>query len=98
MNQELIALIVDAVQEITQQQEGSTLVEVDSTTPLYGQEGLLDSIGLVTLVVTVEQAIEDRFDISISLADEKAMSQRISPYKTVASLAEYAAQLLAAGA
>jgi acyl carrier protein len=98
MNQELIALIVDAVQEIVQQQEDITLVEADSSTPLYGQDGLLDSIGLVTLVVTVEQAIEDKFDISISLADEKAMSQRISPYRTVGSLAEYAAQLLDAEA
>ena len=48
---------------------------------------ILDSMGLVTLVVGVEQAIEDELGVSVSLADARALSQRNSPYRTVGSLA-----------
>lgn len=68
--------------------------EVNGETPLFGRDGILDSVGLVSLVVAVEQAIEDECGVSLSLADEQAMSQRQSPYRTVRSLAEYASRLL----
>ena len=46
---------------------------------------------VVSLVIAVEQAIEERYDLSIGLADEKALSQKNSPYRTVRTLADYAA-------
>jgi acyl carrier protein len=64
--------------------------DLTQDTPLFGDHGLLDSVGLVSLVVGVEQAIQERFGIALSLADEKALSQRQSPYRTVGSLADYA--------
>jgi acyl carrier protein len=63
-------------------------------TRLFGEGGLFDSVGLVSLVVAVEEAIQDRMDASVSLADERAMSQKRSPYRTISSLAEYARTLL----
>lgn len=63
-------------------------------TKLFGKEGLLDSMGLVTLVIAVEQNIEDRFGKSVALADEKALSQSRSPYRTVGTLVEYASEQL----
>jgi acyl carrier protein len=62
---------------------------------LFGESGFLDSMSLVSLVVAVEQAIEDQFGKTVSLADEKALSRRHSPYRTIGSLAEYAAGELA---
>jgi D-alanine--poly(phosphoribitol) ligase subunit 2 len=41
-------------------------------------------------VIAVEQAIEDEYEVSAGLADEKAMSQKNSPYRTVDALADYA--------
>jgi acyl carrier protein len=90
MNENLISLIVTTVQEINRQEDMNITVDLGSDTPLFGRDGLLDSIGLVTLVVALEQAIEDKFGVSVSLADEKAMSQRHSPYRTIGTLAEYA--------
>jgi acyl carrier protein len=63
-------------------------------TILFGQEGTLDSLGLVHLIVTVEQHIEEDFGIPISLADERAMSQEKSPFRTVDTLVNYVAILL----
>lgn len=56
---------------------------------LFGGDGLLDSIGLVSYVVEVEEKLGDEYDISVILADEKAMSRRTSPFARVSYLADY---------
>ena len=49
---------------------------------------------MINLIVAVEQNVEDKFDITITLADERAMSQEISPFRTVGSLADYIEMIL----
>ena len=39
--------------------------------------------------MAVEQAVEDELGASVTLADEKAMSQSTSPFRTVGTLAAY---------
>jgi acyl carrier protein len=63
-------------------------------TTLVGGNGALDSVGLVNLIVATEQRIEEDFGIPISLADERAMSQEKSPFRTVDTLVNYIALLL----
>lgn len=65
-------------------------------TRLYGENGQLDSINLVHLIVAVEEKIEQQFDVAITLADERAMSMRNSPFATVGSLSAYVTALLEA--
>jgi acyl carrier protein len=72
-------------------------LEPDASTQLFGEHGLLDSVGLVSLVVAVEQELAEELGFEVGLADERALSQRASPYRTVASLAEYAASQVAEG-
>ena len=55
---------------------------------------VLDSLGLVNLIVSVEQNIEDEFHVVITIADDRALSQKHSPFRTVESLAEYIEILL----
>lgn len=59
-----------------------------------GSEGALDSLGLVSLVVKIEEDIEDHFDVSITLTDEKAMSRRTSPFARVKYLVDYIDELI----
>ena len=94
MTNELVSLILETLEEIREQEDMSVLVAIDAETPLFGRQGVLDSLGLVTLVVTLEQKIEDKFGSAVALADEKALSQRQSPFRTVRSLADYAAALI----
>lgn len=61
---------------------------------LYGKEGVLDSLGLVSLLVAIEQSVEDLFGTQVTLASEKAFSQTQSPFQSVGSLGEYILQLL----
>lgn len=63
-------------------------------TVLYDTGGRLDSLELVNLIVTTEQNIEDEFGLPLTLADERAMSQRNSPFRTVGSFLQYISLLL----
>jgi acyl carrier protein len=96
MREDLVSLIVKTVREVGVHGAVPLPPQVDGDTPLFGRQGLLDSMGLVTLVIAVEQAIEDELGVSVSLADAKALSQRASPYRTVGSLATYAGGLIEA--
>lgn len=91
---DLEALVIEAARELAEQEELELPGELTRDTPLFGKGGLLDSMALVRLVVAVEQAIEDAYDVSVALADERAMSQTRSPYRTVGALADYARSLL----
>jgi acyl carrier protein len=68
-------------------------IELTKDTPLIGSSRILDSLGLVNLIVDIETAFLDE-DIEISLASESAMSSRISPYRSVGSLCNFIAKQL----
>ncbi len=68
----------------------------EQTIPIYGMDGKLDSLELVNLIVNLEEAVYANFGINVTLADEKAFSQKSSPFLTVHSLSEYIKTLLAA--
>ena len=87
-------LIITSVKEINEQLPQEQQLEQSTKTVLFGKDGKLDSLGLVTLLVTIEQNIEDEFDVSITLADERAMSQKNSPFRTIGTLAEYLNMIL----
>jgi acyl carrier protein len=94
MKDDLQSLILHVVDEVREQQQMDLEAAVGADTKLFGEGGLFDSMGLVPLVVAVEQAIAEQLGKSVQLADEKALSQKSSPYRTVASLAAYAAAQL----
>ena len=74
--------------------EGTAVPAADDTV-LLGGGAAVDSLGLVRLVLTVERRLEDDFGTAVSLTDEKAMSQRHSPFRSVGALVAYAALCLA---
>ena len=94
MNKKLVALVINIANELNEQLENKIPVELGINAPLYGCEGSVDSLGLVSLIVDVEQGIEDEFGISLVLADEKAMSQKRSPFRTIGTLVDYADRLI----
>lgn len=62
---------------------------IEPNTRLFGTGGVLDSMGLVSFITDLEERMEIDYNISIILADEKAMSQERSPFRTVSSLSRY---------
>jgi len=67
-------------------------------TPLLGDKSEIDSMALVVLIVDVEQGIQAEFGRPITLVNERAMASHGSPFRNVASMAQYAAGLLAGAA
>jgi acyl carrier protein len=63
-------------------------------TRLLGPQSALDSIQLVSLIVTTEREIEDAFGVAVTLADERALSRKASPFLSIQSLADYIALLI----
>ena len=87
-------LIYKSLDETCKLLPGKIQIEKTLETPLFGGSSQLDSMGLVTFLVDLEQKIEDEFDLDITIADEKAMSLKNSPFRTVSTLKEYMETLL----
>lgn len=64
------------------------ITEINLHTPLIGGNKIMDSMGLVNVIVDIETAFLDK-DIEISLTSESAMSGRISPFRTIGSLCNF---------
>jgi len=89
--QRVTDLVVNACTEHNVVAEPDRLIDLrdPASAALYGRGGSLDSLGLVSLLASIELALEEEFGMQITLADERAFSQARSPFRTVASLAEY---------
>jgi acyl carrier protein len=92
---EIVALVISGLQEALAQADTQPADPVGEATYLIGRRSVLDSLGLVTLIVDLEQRIEQEYDLSLTLASDRAMSQKNSPFLTVATLAEYIDTLIA---
>ncbi|HYK40847.1 MAG TPA: acyl carrier protein [Thermoanaerobaculia bacterium] len=93
--------IVDLIVETVEGYRVSTGGEggpVARETALFGPSGALDSLGLVSVLVELEQKVADRLGRTVSLMDDRAMSQASSPFRTVGSLADYLGAQLSGGA
>ena len=94
IKERVIHRIYNVIDEVNDQYEKDKQLEKSLDTVLFGKGGKLDSLGLVHLIVATEEKIEDEFEIAITIADEKAISQRRGPFKTIGSLADYVVALL----
>ena len=94
MNQTILKIISDSVKEIGEDFEIPDLTNPTSDTPLYGKDGSLNSLALVRLIADVEQKLSDHYAKQVILADDKAMSQKRTPFRTIGSLSDYAEKLV----
>ena len=63
-------------------------------TRLLGSQSALDSMHLVSLVITIEREVEDAFGVALTLVDERALSMKESPFRSIRSLADYVGILI----
>lgn len=91
MNHEsILALVLETVRayRLAMNAEGQEVIEPD--TSLFGPDGALDSIGLVSVVIELEQKLSDLSGNDVSLMNDRAMSRSHNPFRTPRALAEYA--------
>jgi acyl carrier protein len=63
-------------------------IEANEQTILFGSDSVIDSMGLVYVIVQVEGQFLDEGFI-LSLMSDIAMSKRRSPFKTISTLTEF---------
>jgi len=87
--------IHSALREVLEQSGLPVPAAFTDDTIIVGPGAVLDSLGVVSLIVEVEQGLEQHHDVSITLASDKAMSAKNSPFRTVGVLADHVLQTIA---
>jgi acyl carrier protein len=83
--QAVASLVAETLESVAPDDAG-----VDESTVLLGR---LDSLGLVTLIVDLEERLQDELGLPVALGTERALSQRHSPFRTVGTLTDYILEL-----
>jgi hypothetical protein len=95
LNKELIQKIVlQALNNVNDERGPDEQLTVDLNTRLFGTDAALDSLSLVSVIVDVEAAISEASGREVSLTDDRAMNQSVSPFTDVNTLTAYVLLLL----
>lgn len=92
-NRKIQEIVITAIKDYCEMNQIDLECEIDKNTPLIGSSRILNSMGLVNVIVDIETAFLDE-DVEISLTSETAMSGRISPFRSVGSLCNFIARQL----
>ncbi|MCR5559452.1 MAG: acyl carrier protein [Schwartzia sp.] len=81
--------IIEYISEFNDTLENPVDLSKGADSVLFGVDGTLDSVDFVSLVVDIEQMVEEKFGHLVDLTDSHAMSQKNSPFRTIGTLADY---------
>lgn len=88
-----VELIIDSLREGLNETDDEVrklaISQADEDTRLFGGDGLLDSMGVVILLSDLEEQLDEKYDVMLSLASDSTMSKTRSPFRNVKSLAKY---------
>ena len=93
--EQIYKVVFAAIDEINQQLPSGGRIAKSPEAGLFGPSGVLDSLGLVNLMVAVEQSVQDELGVSVTLADTEALSGRSSPFESVETLVDHLQALVA---
>jgi len=94
INEKVLEIIYQAVDQHNDRPSDDAPLAKSTDTVLFGEDGKLDSLKFVSLVIGIEERIQDEFDIPVVLADDRALSRTPSPFQSLGSLADYLVELL----
>jgi acyl carrier protein len=87
-------MLFELIEEMNEKRPEDQRIEKGESTQLFGEGSVLDSLGLVNLIVAFEQKIQGDLGFPITLADERAMAQKPNPFRSVELLVDYAVMLI----
>ena len=90
---EIEAVVLSAIRAVNQSRTAEHRLAEDPGAALYGAGSPLDSLGLVSLLMEVEEGLRDQ-GVEVTLSDERAVSQKHSPFRSVPALVDYIAKVL----
>jgi acyl carrier protein len=94
MTDEMVEKIIfRALETLNEERAPDQQIEVSAKTNLFGVDAEIDSLSLVSVISDVETTINVEHNLSINLADDRAMSRAESPYTSVDTLKRYILEL-----
>ncbi|MBC9030952.1 hypothetical protein IAG41_00960 [Sphingomonas sp. JC676] len=84
---EALRIVLDALQRLNEELDDP--VEVSPHTRLFGADAVIDSLSLVSVIVDVEAEASDLLGVPVSLTDDRAINQPVSPFTDPETLAAY---------
>ena len=85
----ILEIILRALHAVNHELGDDKKFDVGPQTRLFGRDATLDSLSLVSVIVDVETEVGAALGRSISLTDDRAMSQQVSPFGSVQTLLAY---------
>ncbi len=93
----VVALVLRAVAELNQMLPDGSRLREDTSCALVQPQGPLDSLGVINLLVAVEEQVEAEFGRRPNLTEVNIAPEGSSPLSTVGSLAKFVAERLKGG-
>lgn len=87
-------LVRNVVEDINDELQYESLKNPGPETELFGGNEGLDSLSLVSLIIQLEASISESFGKTVTLVDDKAMSMRNSPFRTLGTLTAFVTERL----
>lgn len=85
---EIQDVVLSALRNANLARKSDAQLDVSLEAPVFGPGSPLDSLGLVSLLIDIEEAMQDR-GVEITLGDARALSQTKSPFRSVPALVQY---------
>lgn len=86
------AVVLESLQDLRPLLPPDVQVEVGPDSPLAGPDGPLDSLGIVNLVVAVENRARQHLGTDVGLTAALGLTAEESPFRTVRTLTDWVAR------
>jgi hypothetical protein len=86
-------VVLQAMRATNEARDTASQLIVSAEAPIFGPDSTLDSLGLVGLLLDIEEGLQT-IGCDVVLSDERAVSQKRSPFRNVPSLVAYVGTLV----
>ena len=91
--EEALRIVLNALEAVNAELDQP--IAVEPHTRLFGADAVIDSLSLVSVIVDVEAEASDALGFPVSLTDDRAINQPVSPFTDPDTLAAYLVTLAA---
>ena len=91
---EVEQLIIEALNELNDEFPDDEKIIINSDAILFGKDSQIDSLSLVSLIVSIESKLCSILDRDLSLTDDRAMTRSESPFLNVQTLKSYILEIV----
>jgi len=92
-HEQALQLVYDAIDAVNPQLPRSRRLAKSPDTIIVGPSGSLDSLGIVNLVIALEERASETIGAAVRLFDDTAFIDAAGPFRSVDSLARHLATL-----